>query len=210
MGHASVKLKGKSATVVTDPYGDMAGKFPKGVEADIVTVSHDHGDHNEVANVKNQKLNITYPGEYEVAGVSVIGIPSFHDEKEGAERGKNIIYVIEMEGLRIAHLGDLGTKLTTEQLEEMGSIDIVMVPVGGYYTIDAKTAAEVVKQIDPWVAIPMHYQDVELKKEVFEKLTGVEEFLKAIDKPNVEPIAHYVITADRLPSEFNVIWLSRK
>ena len=210
LGHSSFKLKGKSVTVVTDPYGVTAGKYPKDVIADIVTVSHDHEDHNAAENVRGEAFKVQYPGEFEIKGVSIIGIPSWHDEKNGEERGKNIVYVIEIDGLRIAHLGDLGDKLTAEQLEEMGAIDILLVPVGGKYTIDAKKALEVVKQVDPWVAIPMHYQDEGLDTKMFGELTGVGEFLKIMDKPNIEPMSKYIVSSDRLPSEFTLIWLQKK
>lgn len=215
VGHSSFRLKGKTATVVTDPYGLPAGKFPKDISADIVTISHQHDDHNVIDNIKSpipggSVFKIEYPGEYEVKGVSVIGVASWHDEVQGEKRGKNTMYVIEMDGLRIAHLGDLGEKLTAEQLEEIGSVDVLMVPVGGVYTIDAKVAAEVVKQIDPWVAIPMHFADDALDQTVFSELGNVTEFLKIMDKTNVEPVAKYSIFADKLPTEFSIVWLNRK
>ena len=202
-------------TVVTDPYGLVAGKFPKDVTADIVTVSHGHEDHNAMTNVRSTLANnsvffIQYPGEYEIKEVSIIGIPCWHDEKKGEERGKNTIYVVEIDGLRIAHLGDLGEKLTAGQLEEMGAIDVLLVPVGGVFTIDAKTAAEVIKQVDPLVAIPMHFQDEGLDAKTFGGLSAVGDFLKAMDRPNVEPMTKYTVSADRLPSEFTLIWLQKK
>src|SRR3989344_1580615 len=130
LGHASFRLKGKQMTVVTDPYDERAGKFPKDVTANMVTVSHDHGDHNQVVKIGGQPFVIDGPGEYEVGGVSVVGIHTWHDEEKGGQRGGNTVYVIEMEGLRMAHLGDLGHKLAQDQLEEMGDIDILLVPVG--------------------------------------------------------------------------------
>jgi L-ascorbate metabolism protein UlaG (beta-lactamase superfamily) len=210
LGHSAFKLKGKSSSVVTDPYNEKAGKFPKDVDANIVTVTHDHPDHNEINKVGGNPFVISGPGEYEVGGVSVIGIATFHDEKNGSERGLNTAYVIEMEGLRVLHLGDLGHKLTQPQLEEIGAIDVALVPVGGFYTIDAKTASEVVKQVDPWVVIPMHYQQPGLDPTVFEKLTGVEEFLKEMGKAETLPVPKYSITADKLPPELQVVVLERK
>lgn len=204
LGHSSFRLKGKTATVVTDPYDEKLAKFPRDVSADIVTVSHDHFDHNSLKNVQGSMFNVQGPGEYEVRGVSIIGVHTWHDEKNGAERGANTVYVIEIEGLRVAHLGDLGHKLTQEQLDEMGSIDVVTVPVGGVYTIDAKAAVEVVRQVDPWVAIPMHY------KQLNPELAGVEDFLKEMGKPEVVPVPKYVISADHLPTELQVIVLERK
>src|SRR5258708_40356795 len=112
LGQSAFKIKGKTTSIITDPYeGSMLGmKFTK-TDADIVLVSHHHDDHDKVENVTNVKKVIDGPGEYEVAGVSVIGIQTYHDDKKGAERGKNTIYVIEVEGLRLLHLGDLGHKL---------------------------------------------------------------------------------------------------
>jgi len=202
-GHSSFRLKGKAATVVTDPYDGKLGKFPRDVSADIVTVSHDHFDHNATKLVSPSFI-VAGPGEYEVKGVSIIGVHTWHDEKSGTERGANTVYVIELDGLRMVHLGDLGHKLSQEQVDEIGPIDVVMVPVGGVYTIDSKIAAEVVRQVDPWVAIPMHY------KQLNPGLAGVESFLKEMGKSEVVPIPKYVISADRLPIELQVVVLERK
>ncbi len=193
MGHSSFRIKGKSATVVTDPYDERVGKFPKDVTADIVTVSHHHADHDQVQLVHGSRFTVDGLGEYEIKGVSIIGISTWHDDKQGQERGPNIVYIIEIDNMRVCHLGDLGHKLSEAQLEEIGSVDIVMIPVGGVYTIDAKTAVDVVKQLDPWVIIPMHYQKVD-------------EFLKEMGK-TVEPQTKLVISRDKLPEETQVVWL---
>ena len=150
LGHSSFKIRTKSATVITDPFdSSMVGlKYPT-VEGDIVSVSHSHADHNAVSKVTGAKKIIEGPGEYEVMGVSVIGYPSFHDSESGAARGKNTIYVFEAEGLRIAHLGDLGHVLSDDLVNQMGGIDVLMIPVGGFYTIGPKEAADVVSKIDP-------------------------------------------------------------
>lgn len=123
---------------------------------------------------------ITGPGEYEIQGVSIIGIPSFHDSKKGEERGKNTIYVFEIDGLRLAHLGDLGHKLSEETVNSMGDIDVLMIPVGGQYTIDAKVAAEVARAIDPNIIIPMHYQMPGLNPAVFAELTDEKLFINEL------------------------------
>ncbi len=207
LGHSSFRLKGKTATVVTDPYDERCGKFPKNIVADIVTVSHDHADHNQTDKVQGPMFKIQGPGEYEVRGVSIIGIPTWHDDSGGAERGANTVYVIEMDGLRLCHLGDLGHRLNDKQLEEIGSVDIVMVPVGGVYTIDAKIATEVVKQVDPWVIIPMHYQTGELK--LSNPLRSVEEFIKEIGK-TAQILPKYVVVRDQLPTETALIVLEKR
>lgn len=179
LGHSSFKIKGKSATLITDPFDPkMIGlKFTK-VTADIVTVSHEHEDHNHLENIGEYKRIIKGPGEYEVMGVSILGFASYHDEKKGVERGKNTIFVYEIDEIRIAHLGDLGHTLSENLVEELGTIDILMVPVGGFYTIDAEKASEVVRAIEPTFVIPMHFQETGLVKEMYEKLTPVDEFVK--------------------------------
>lgn len=210
LGHASFKLKGKTVSVVTDPFDDSAGKFPKDVDAQIVTITHNHPDHNQVKKVGGSPFVIDGPGEYEVGGVSVVGVPVFHDASNGSERGVNTMYVIEIDGLRIGHLGDLGHKLSQDSIEELGALDVVMVPVGGWYTIDAKTATEVVRQLDPWVVLPMHYQQPGLESKVFEKLTGVDAFLKEMGKTDIVPVSKYSLTAERLPTELQVVVLERR
>lgn len=179
LGHSSFRIKTKTATVVTDPFDtQMVGiKYPQ-QEADIVTVSHDHADHNASDKVTGVRKVIEGPGEYEVMGVSIIGYKTYHDSKNGEERGKNTIYVFETEKLRVCHLGDLGHSLSEDLINELGDIDVLMVPVGGDYTIDSKLAAEAVNKIEPFFVIPMHYQQEGLKADTFSSLDGVDNFLK--------------------------------
>lgn len=189
LGHSSFRIKGKDAAVVTDPFDTkyVGLKFPS-VEADIVTISHGHDDHNKAELVSGVKKVIDGPGEYEIMGASILGFPSFHDSKKGAERGPNTIYVIEMDGLRLCHLGDLGHTLGDELVENLGDIDILMIPVGGEFTIDAGIAVTVVQAIEPSVIVPMHFQAPGLNPEVFAKLAPVDNFLKEVG-----------LTAERLP-----------
>jgi L-ascorbate metabolism protein UlaG (beta-lactamase superfamily) len=178
LGHSSFKLRGRSATVVTDPFDPkMVGlKYPQ-VEAEIVTLSHDHNDHNQAGLVKGVKKVISGPGEYEIAGVSILGFGSFHDGKNGELRGKNTIYVIEMDGVRLCHLGDLGHGLSEEKIAQLGDIDILFVPVGGEFTIGPKEAVAIVSGIEPYFVIPMHFQTPGLNPAGFAKLQPVESFL---------------------------------
>jgi L-ascorbate metabolism protein UlaG (beta-lactamase superfamily) len=178
LGHSSFKLRGKSASVITDPFDSkvVGLKYPSS-EADIVTVSHSHPDHNQPQIIKNLRMVIEGPGEYEISGISIIGIPSFHDSKKGEERGFNTIYVFEIDGLRVAHLGDLGTDLTDEQVSALGSIDVLIIPVGGEYTIGPKEAVKIVGEIDPFFVIPMHYKVDGIGPE-FSKIEPVDTFLK--------------------------------
>ena len=173
IGHSSFKIKTKSATVITDPFDPASTgiKFPP-QEADIVTISHDHADHNYLEKISGYKKVVAGPGEYEIMGISIIGISTFHDDKEGSERGKNTIYVYEAEGLRIVHLGDLGHALSESQIEALGEVDILMIPVGGVYTIGPKEASDLVSAVEPYFVIPMHFGG--------DKLQPLEAFLKEV------------------------------
>ena len=189
--------KDHEARVVIDPFGDIGLKMPN-FEADILLVTHSHEDHSNVKAVRGNPFLIDGPGEYEVKGVFVQGISSFHDGKEGKERGINTIYTIEAENIRMCHLGDFGqSQLTDEQLEKIGNVDVLMVPVGGVYTISSSEAAKIIGQIEPKIVIPMHYELPKLKY----KLDGVEKFLKAMGKNAVEPQEKLVIKASALPKE---------
>lgn len=188
LGHSSFKLQGKGAsdtvTVITDPFSpEKTGLKLSRLEADILTISHDHDDHNNIEAVKGDPRIIKGAGEYEIKGVFVEGVFSYHDDVKGKERGNNIIYRFEIEDISVTHLGDLGTELDNKQLERLEGTDILIVPVGGTYTINAETAVKVINQIEPRIVIPMHYDVPGLKY----KLDPVERFVKAIGiKPRQE------------------------
>ncbi len=199
-GHSCFKIQDRvgtdGVTVVTDPYDKTIGLKLPNFEADIVTISHDHHDHNNSAAFRGDPFVITTAGEFDIKGVMVEGIMSFHDNKKGAERGSNIIYRIEVDGITICHLGDLGHTLDTKQLERLVGVDILLVPVGGGFTLDAKLAAEVVAQIEPRIVIPMHYKTEDLTLE----LEGVERFVKELGlTPSYEE--KLKISKKDLPSE---------
>ena len=176
--------KGEQVSIVIDPFDESAGLKVPSLPADILLITHDHFDHNNKKAVANNPFIIDGPGEHERKVVSIEGIPAFHDDKEGKERGLDTIYTIEAEEMRICHLGDFGQKeLTPEQLEKIGDIDILMIPVGGVFTIDAKEASKVIAQIEPRIVIPMHYSVPKLKI----KLDGIEPFLKEMGRKSVEP-----------------------
>ncbi|MBI3486332.1 MBL fold metallo-hydrolase [Candidatus Daviesbacteria bacterium] len=205
-GQACFKIKGKSASVVIDPYSPEIGlKPPKDLEADLCLITHNHPDHNNVSLVSENAVKITGPGEYEVKGVAVTGVSVFHDSENGAARGKNTVYNVYIDNLNIAHLGDIGESLTEEKADEIGSVDILLIPVGGVYTIDAKLAAEVVAELEPSIIIPMHYGIEGLKY----PLDGVDKFLKEMGVENVTPVNKLTITKEKLPSEPQVIVLSK-
>ena len=190
--------KDHSADIVIDPYDEKVGLKLPNLSADIVLVTHNHYDHNNVGGVKGGPFVIDGPGEYEVKEVFVNGIPSFHDDKEGKERGLNTIYVIEAEGLRFCHLGDLGQKqLTDEQLEKIDAVDVLMIPVGGGSTIDSSAAQKIIGQIEPRIVIPMHYALEKSKAE----LDDVSKFLKTMGKPSIVPVDKLVAKESTMPKE---------
>lgn len=212
LGQAAIKLKGKNATIIIDPYDpQMVGfKLPKDMSADMVLVTHNHPDHNFTAvttGIKGEKSMVfTEPGEYEVAGVVVTGVSSFHDDSEGSERGVNTIFQLMFDRLSLVHLGDLGQhELTEAQIAQIGEVDILFVPVGGKYTIDSKAAASIVSQLEPKIIIPIHYKIEGSKIE----LDGVESFLKEMGAEGAVPQPKLFISKDKLPEEPQVVVLSK-
>ncbi len=204
LGHSSFKLKGKNGTVVTDPYSNEVGFAFPNTSADIVTTSHGHFDHNAHTQVKGtarreQPFIISYPGEYEVGGISVFGVSSFHDDKQGAERGENTIFTIFIDEIRVCHLGDLGHELSAAEIEEMGDIDVLLCPVGGFFTINPKTAVNLIHQLEPSYVIPMHYRTAAHGKG-FEEVKELEDFLKEYGvSPTPQPKLN--IEKNKLPLE---------
>jgi L-ascorbate metabolism protein UlaG (beta-lactamase superfamily) len=183
LGQSCFKLQDKAGpegvTLVTDPFDKELGLKVPNFEADIVTISHQHHDHNNSGALRANPFIIDTPGEYDIKGVMVQGVETFHDAKGGTERGKNIVYRIEMDDLTIVHLGDLGHSLTDEQLEQLDDVDILFIPVGGKFTIDAKTAVEVIGQLEPRIVIPMHYKIAGSKSEQLQ-LDPAEKFIKEL------------------------------
>ena len=145
--------------IVTDPYNAETGYPVHDIRADAVLVSHGHGDHSAVENVKGWSVKIDRPGSYTLSpGVTVEAIPCFHDDVQGAKRGSNLIFVLKAEGLTVAHLGDLGHLPDADLAAKVGPVDILMIPVGGFFTIDADTAVDVVRLLKARVILPMHYR----------------------------------------------------
>lgn len=208
LGHSSFRLRGKTATLVTDPYtSDIGLKFPKHTTADIVTISHEHDDHNFVSAIEGTPRVVRGPGEYDIAGVGIVGIGTYHDSEKGAVRGRNTIFRIEIDGLSIVHLGDLGHTLTGPEVESLDGVNILLVPVGGFYTIDAEAAAGIVHEIEPSIVIPMHYGRPELNQKTFGTVAPLSIFLKEMGKEDVTPQPKLSITKDKLPEELQVVVL---
>jgi L-ascorbate metabolism protein UlaG (beta-lactamase superfamily) len=177
LGHSAFAITSdRGVKIITDPYGtspDLTYREITG-PADIVTVSHDHFDHCNVAPVRGNPQVLRKAGSSTARGISFRGISSYHDEEGGRLRGGNIIFCFELDGIKLCHLGDLGHLLDDEQLAEIGTVDIVFIPVGGSYTIDAKAATEVCNQLKPKVIIPMHYRT----NKGLPSIAGVDEFLR--------------------------------
>ena len=182
LGHGCFRLRGRGAAVVTDPYPPSIGLKLSRLDANLVTVSHEHDNHNYTQIVRDA-YEIRGPGEYEVAGVSVIGVPSFHDAEKGAKHGRNTIYLIEIDDVRVCHLGDLGSPLDDAEAEAISSPDVLLIPVGGRTVINAAQAAQVVRQLEPRYVVPMHYAIPGLKLE----LDSLDRFLKEMAVTAAEP-----------------------
>jgi L-ascorbate metabolism protein UlaG (beta-lactamase superfamily) len=178
LGQSFFKIQDKAGTdgitLAMDPFNPSIGLKGAKFEANILTISHEHEDHNFPDAIKGDPFIVREAGEFDVKGVSIIGVETWHDTKEGKERGKNIAFWIEMEGISVLHLGDLGGLLTDKQLGKIPSPHILLLPIGGIYTIDARTAVEVMNQLEPRIVIPMHYQLPGLNM----KLDGIDKFIK--------------------------------
>jgi len=202
-----MQIGGKKVTVVCDPYtdGKIGLKLPK-TSADLVLSSHSHNDHNNTKSIAGEPFVIDSAGEYEVKDVHVYGVRTWHDEKKGEERGSNVVYLIQIDGFNIVHLGDLGHKLESDQVEELNTVDVLMIPVGGTYTINSETATEVIAQLEPSIVIPMHYQTGKLKLD--KKLDEVSKFIDAMGGENVRKVDTLKVkNRGALPEETEVVVL---
>lgn len=200
-GHSCFYIKNKEVNVLMDPFAsDLVGfKMPK-VEAEIVTVSHQHSDHNQTGAVLGQPMIFDFPGEYEVKGVKIFGYQSFHDENQGKERGENIIFKVVINNVVLTHLGDLGHNLDNNLIEQLEDTDVLLVPVGGFYTIDCLQAKKIMEQIKPSVTIPMHYQTDKHNQQEFSKLSRLSDFLKLTGHETLTPVPKFEIKSeDELP-----------
>lgn len=158
-GHSCFLLTGTSGVrVLTDPFNEKVGYPVPAVQADIVTVSHQHFDHNHTAVVQGRFTVFDSPGSYTTHGVEIHGFPTFHDDDQGHQRGNNVLFRISLDGLTVVHCGDLGHMLTREQGESIGQVDVLLLPVGGTYTIGCAEAVELMRLLRPVITIPMHYR----------------------------------------------------
>ena len=190
--------------MVTDPVPPESGYSLGKLTADIVTVSHQHPSHAYIKGISGSPKVIKGPGEYEIGGVMIIGMATFHDAEKGGQRGKNTVYLVEMDGISICHLGDLGHVLTTEQVEEIGDVDVLLLPVGGVATIDAAMATQVMRQLEPKAVVPMHYKTPAISRQ----LDPVEKFLKEMGIEQMEPRPKLSLTRSNMPLSPQVFLLS--
>ena len=208
LGHSCFKLRGRTASVVTDPPGKNTGYAIGRPTANVVTISHDHPGHNNVKAVTGSPRVVQGPGEFDVAEVLIRGTHTFHDQENGTALGRNTAFVMEIDDVIVCHLGDLGHRPTPEQVEELSGADILLVPVGGGTTIGGAAAAETVSLLGPKLVIPMHYQTPASK----DKLEPIDTFLKEIGAPKAveERQAKLSVTKSTLPQETKVQVLEYK
>ena len=184
IGHAEFLIETESGMrIVTDPYGEGCGYPVRKIRADAALVSHEHHDHNAVENLEGLQTIIDREGIYTLAAdVRVMALKGYHDDVQGAMRGKTLLFLLEAEGLRIVHLGDLGCRLNEEQARLLAQPDVLMIPVGGFYTIDGKTARETADVLQPAVTLPMHYKT---KYNADWPISGPEDFLEGVPEKEI-------------------------
>lgn len=183
LGHSCFLLTESTGTaVVCDPYGEGVGFKMPPVSADAVTVSHHHYDHDNVSAVKGNPVVLDSEQGYELTGVQINAVSSFHDEHGGADRGQNVIFKFRMDGLDVCHLGDLGEECSPELIEAILPVNVLLIPVGGTYTIDAQMAREYVDRLMPDVVIPMHYRT----KGCLLDIDKEDEFVSLMEEENVD------------------------
>ncbi|NOK60502.1 MAG: Zn-dependent hydrolase [Chloroflexi bacterium AL-W] len=203
LGHSCFRLRGRDGVVLTDPFDRSTGLDIGHPTAHIVTISHAHPDHANVDAVRPMQENIFTidgPGEYEIGGILITGVRCYHDKQKGEELGKNILYVITIDDVTFCHLGDLGHELTTKQLNEVGAVDVLFIPVGGKETIGAAEAASVIGQLEPRIVIPMHYALNE-KHHSHTDLDSLDKFIHELGQKDVTAETKFSISISNLPAE---------
>ncbi len=207
LGHACFRLKSRDATIITDPYDKSLGLGNPGQKADIVTISHAHPHHNAVSAVKGDPMVMNGPGEFEVRGVFITGVWSFADNQDGKERGRNTIFLFRVDDLVVCHLGSLGHTLSSQQLDALGDVHVLLVPVGGSNaSLTASKASEVISQIEPKIVIPMHYS---IGRESLE-MDSLDKFTKEMGLKDVVAQDKFSMKASELGESTQVVVLEAK
>jgi L-ascorbate metabolism protein UlaG (beta-lactamase superfamily) len=203
LGHSCFRLRGRDGIVLTDPYDRSVGLDIGKPTAHIVTVSHDHPDHANVASVRPARERVFVvegAGEYEISGILITGVRTFHDKSKGEERGKNTVYVIHLDDVVFCHLGDLGHELTAQQIDEIGSVDVLFVPVGGGETISPAEATSVISQLEPRIVVPMHYAQSD-QMSLTEELGPLEKFTHELGLKEYVAETKLTLNSSSLPAE---------
>ena len=199
LGHSCFELTLPGGVIVTDPYDDTVGYPSLKVKADAVLSSHGHFDHNYFEAVSGDPVILNTPGVHEACGAKITAVPSFHDEARGAKRGDNLIHVIEADGLRLAHLGDLGHLPETDaQKEALSNLDVMLIPIGGFFTIDTPAAVEIIETYKPRCAVAMHFANrychfTISDEQEFVRLTGAQTLPNEIEITKDAPIGCVVM-----------------
>ncbi len=205
LGHACFLIEGEKGRLITDPYDESIPYRPPDFDADVVTVSHDHFDHNAVGRVKGRPTVVRGEGVHSASGIRFQGIASFHDESGGTKRGANTIFAFEIEGIRMAHLGDLGETLSEEQAEVLSDVEVVFIPVGGHYTIGAGEAAALLNRLPSLrVVIPMHYKTDRLGDDF--PIAPVENFAGMVQNIKHIGSSEVALSRESLPAQTEV-WI---
>ena len=204
LGRSCFLIRGKEKTIITDPYHPDFGYRLGKPKADIVTVSHFHPGHSYVEGIADDPKQVKSPGEYEVGGTFITGVPVYHDSKKGNLRGRNTIYVIEMDDITLCHLGDLGHPLDPHLIEEIGDVDVLFLPIGEVSTIPVDTAVDIVRQLAPRIVIPMHYKTGSSAGD----LSPVDKFMDKMRVRELEERAHLSITSSSLPASTQIVILN--
>jgi L-ascorbate metabolism protein UlaG (beta-lactamase superfamily) len=204
LGLSCFRIRGSQAVIITDPFPPGLGYTLGKQTADIVTVSHPHPSHSYDQGINSEHRLVKGPGEYEISGVLILGISTYHDSVKGQSRGKNTVYLMEIDGVNVLHLGDLGHVLSDEQVEEIGNVDVLLLPVGGVSTINAAMAAEVIRKLEPKVVIPMHYKTEKTDRD----LEPVDNFLKEMGLAQIEPRPKLNVSRSNLPLTTEVVVLT--
>ncbi|WP_026487041.1 MBL fold metallo-hydrolase [Caldanaerobius polysaccharolyticus] len=211
IAHSCFYIEADGKRIVTDPFDSSLGFSMPEIYADIVTSSHGHFDHNYIEGIKGNPESVTTSGDHNVKGVDIVGVQVFHDKEKGAIRGINNVYVFKgLEGINVCHMGDLGHILSFDDLQAIGPVDVLMIPVGGYFTIEPDEAVYVTKQINPKIVIPMHYSSEETKKhkEYNLPIKPVDEFLNLIG--DAQFMDELVISKGVLPEKMQVVVLKEQ
>jgi L-ascorbate metabolism protein UlaG (beta-lactamase superfamily) len=203
LGHSCFRIKGKEAVVVTDPCPPSTGYSMGKVQADMVTISHAHPGHSFLDTLQEGYRVIKGPGEYEIKDTYITGLPTWHDAEQGKKLGKNTIYTIEIEGVTLCHLGDLGHNLTPEVTGELGNVNVLFIPVGGHSTIGGTVAADLVRNLNPGYVVPMHYKTGDEKAD----LEFPEKFLKELGLKDLVVQPKVIVTRTNIPAATQVIML---